>query len=205
MADSLRMSDTLQTINPATGEELMRYPMMSDSDVTSTIEKSHAAFLKWRHETPEKRAQVIKGLGKALRDNKEELAKLMTQEMGKMIAQGRQEVDLCAGICDWTAENGPDAFKAEERELSGGGKGLVTYAPLGVIYGIQPWNFPTYQVIRYAIANLMAGNSVLLKHAENVTGSGLMIEKILNEGGLPENLFSVLKPTMSSPTSWCAA
>ena len=117
----------------------------------------------------------------------------MTNEMGKLVQQGEQEIDLCAGICDWTAENGPEELKSEERQLPNGGRGLVTYAPIGVIYGIQPWNFPTYQVIRYAIANLMAGNGVLLKHAESVTGSGLMLEKLFRDAGLPENLFSVLR------------
>jgi len=112
--------------------------------------------------------------------------------MGKLLKQGEQEVDLCAGICEWTAANGPDNLKDEERELPDGGRGIITYSPIGVIYGIQPWNFPAYQVIRYAIANLMAGNGVLLKHAESVTGSGLLIEKIFNEAGLPKNLFKVI-------------
>ncbi|WP_084420100.1 NAD-dependent succinate-semialdehyde dehydrogenase [Henriciella litoralis] len=193
MADSQRLSDMLTTINPTTGKELERYPMMGDSEVESTVKKCHEAFLSWRHETPEKRAEVIRAIGKGLKDNKDELAELMTREMGKLVKQGKQEVDLCAGICDWTAENGPDNLKTEERKLPNGGRGLVAYSPIGVIYGIQPWNFPTYQVVRYAIANLMAGNGVLLKHAENVTGSGLMIEKIFREAGLPENLFSVLR------------
>ncbi len=193
MADSLRMSDTLSTINPATGEALERYPMMTNEDADSAVKACHEAFLGWRHETPARRAEIIKGLGQALRDNKQALAELMTREMGKLISQGKQEIDLCAGICDWTAANGPDALKTEERELPDGGRGRVAYSPIGVIYGIQPWNFPAYQVIRYTIANLMAGNGVLLKHAENVTGSGLMIEDILNKGGLPENLFKVLR------------
>nr|WP_300380044.1 NAD-dependent succinate-semialdehyde dehydrogenase [Henriciella sp.] len=189
----MKLSDTLTTINPATGEEIERYPFMSDDEVETAIQGCHDAFLKWRHESPEKRADTIRKVGKALRDNKDELADLMTREMGKLVKQGKQEVDLCAGICDWTADNGPEELKAEQRELPNGGRGLVTYAPIGVIYGIQPWNFPTYQVIRYTIANLMAGNGVLLKHAESVTGSGLMIEKIMKEAGLPENLFTVLR------------
>lgn len=112
--------------------------------------------------------------------------------MGKLEKQGKQEVDLCSAICDYTSENGPESLKDEERALPEGGKGFITYSPSGVIYGIQPWNFPAYQVVRYSIANLMAGNGVLLKHAENVTGSALLIEKIYLEAGLPENLFKVL-------------
>ena len=193
MADSQTLGDMLVTINPATGEELERYPRMGNSDVENTIQKCHEAFLDWRHTAPEKRAEIIKAIGEGLRSKKTELARLMTNEMGKLVQQGEQEVDLCAGICDWTAQNGPKELEAEDRELPNGGKGRVVYSPIGVVYGIQPWNFPTYQVIRYAIANLMAGNGVLLKHAESVTGSGLMLEKLFRDAGLPENLFSVLR------------
>lgn len=193
MADSQRLGDMLTTINPATGEELERYPLMSDSDWEKTIEQCHEAFLEWRHKSHEERGKVIKAIGEGLRSKKSQFAKLMTNEMGKLLKQSEQEIDLCAAICDWTAGNGPEELKTEERELPGGGRGRVAYSPIGVIYGIQPWNFPCYQVIRYAIANLMAGNGVMLKHAESVTGSGLMIEKIFRDAGLPENLFSVLR------------
>ncbi|WP_084398066.1 NAD-dependent succinate-semialdehyde dehydrogenase [Henriciella aquimarina] len=193
MADSQQLGDMLTTINPATGEELERFPRMGDSDVENTIQKCHEAFLDWRHESPGKRAEIIKAIGERLRSKKTELARLMTNEMGKLVKQGEQEIDLCAGICDWTAENGPKELQREERKLPNGGRGLIAYSPIGVIYGIQPWNFPAYQVIRYAIANLMAGNGVLLKHAESVTGSGLMLEKLFRDAGLPENLFSVLR------------
>ncbi|WP_300396056.1 NAD-dependent succinate-semialdehyde dehydrogenase [Henriciella sp.] len=193
MADSQQLGDMLTTINPANGQELERYPRMGDSDVETIIQNCHEAFLDWRHESPEKRGEIIKAIGEGLRSKKSELARLMTNEMGKLVKQGEQEVDLCAGICDWTAANGPKELAAEERELPNGGKGRIAYSPIGVIYGIQPWNFPAYQVIRYAIANLMAGNGVLLKHAESVTGSGLMLEKIFRDAGLPENLFSVLR------------
>ena len=195
MADSQRLSDMLITINPSNGEELERYPYMSDGDFNDTIEKCHEAFLEWRHETPEHRAEIIKKIGEGLKSKKTELTRMMTNEMGKVLKQGEAEMDLCIGICDWTAENGPKELRNEERELPNGGKGIITYSPIGVIYGIQPWNFPAYQVVRYAIANLMAGNGVLLKHAESVTGSGLMLEKIFRDAGLPENLFSVLRIT----------
>ena len=117
----------------------------------------------------------------------------MVKEMGKLPSQARGEVDLCVGICDYTAEHGPTKLADEERKPGNGERGIVTYSPMGVIYGIQPWNFPTYQVVRYSIANLMAGNGVLLKHAENVTGSGLLLEKIYAEAGLPKNLFTALR------------
>ncbi len=183
---------TLKTINPATGKELKIYNYFSDQEAKDAVEDCHEAFLKWRQKSPKQRAEVIKAIGEKITEHKDELVKLMTSEMGKLLKQGEQEVDLCAGICEWTAANGPDNLKDEERELPDGGRGIITYSPIGVIYGIQPWNFPAYQVIRYAIANLMAGNGVLLKHAESVTGSGLLIEKIFNEAGLPKNLFKVI-------------
>ncbi|GGW81560.1 NAD-dependent succinate-semialdehyde dehydrogenase [Salegentibacter mishustinae] len=183
---------TLKTINPATGKELKTYNYFSDQEAKDAVEDCHEAFLKWRQKSPKQRAEVIKAIGEKITEHKDELVKLMTSEMGKLLKQGEQEVDLCAGICEWTAANGPENLKNEERELPDGGRGIITYSPLGVIYGIQPWNFPAYQVIRYAIANLMAGNGVLLKHAESVTGSGLLIEKIFNEAGLPKNLFKVI-------------
>ena len=183
---------TLKTINPATGKELKTYNYFSDQEAKDAVEDCHEAFLKWRQKSPKQRAEVIKSIGEKITEHKDELVKLMTSEMGKLLKQGEQEVDLCAGICEWTAANGPDNLKDEERELPDGGRGIITYSPIGVIYGIQPWNFPAYQVIRYAIANLMAGNGGLLKHAESVTGSGLLIEKIFNEAGLPKNLFKVI-------------
>ena len=185
--------DTIQTINPSTGKPLARYKMMTDQEASDAVQATHNAFLEWKTFPLEKRAAFIQKIGKSLAKHKEQLVKLMTEEMGKLISQGEQEVDLCVGICEYTAQNGPKALQDEKRTLPQGGKGVITYSPLGVIYGIQPWNFPTYQVMRYTIANLMAGNGVLLKHAENVTGSALLIEKIISEAGLPKNLFTVLR------------
>ena len=191
--DENSREEFLKTINPATGKELKTYKLMTDKEAEDAVKASHKAFLGWKNSSLKKRAEHIKNIGKSLKKNKDKLVNLMTSEMGKMLSQGEQEVDLCIGICDYTAKIGPEELKDENRTLPNGGKGLITYSPLGVIYGIQPWNFPTYQVMRYTIANLMAGNSILLKHAENVTGSALLIEEIIKESGLPENLFTVLR------------
>ena len=185
----------LETINPTTGKVIKKYALMTDKQADEAVEKCHKAFLDWRMVSHKERGKIIKAIGKELKENAEELSKLMTNEMGKLLKQSKQEVELCAGICDWTAAHGPETLKDEERELPDGGKGIITNAPVGVIYGIQPWNFPVYQVIRYSIANLMAGNGILLKHAENVTGTGLMLQKIYEKAGLPKNLFTVLKIT----------
>ena len=188
----MKKEKTFETINPATEEIIQKYTFMTDEEAKNAVQQCHDAFLDWKLQSAEDRAEIIKAIGKNLAKHKKELVKLMTQEMGKVLAQGEEEVDLCAGICEWTAENGPKMLKSKKQELPNGGKGFITYSPIGVIYGIQPWNFPTYQVIRYSIANLMAGNGVLLKHAENVSGSGKMIEKIFEEAGLPKHLFKVL-------------
>ncbi|MEW4448643.1 NAD-dependent succinate-semialdehyde dehydrogenase [Qipengyuania sp. JC766] len=180
------------TINPATGEDLSTYDRISADEAKHKVEACHAAFQEWKMRSLEDRAEVLRGVGKALRDHKDELAQLMTDEVGKLIKDSRDEVELCAAICDYTAENGPKELADEKREPGNAGRGIVHYSPIGVIYGIQPWNFPAYQVIRYAIANLMTGNGVLLKHAANCTGSGLKIAEIFEKGGLPENLFTVL-------------
>ncbi|MCC3307950.1 NAD-dependent succinate-semialdehyde dehydrogenase [Psychrobacter sanguinis] len=185
------MSD-ITTINPATGKEIKSYNYMSDAEVNKIIEASHQAFLQWRETSHEERAKVITSIGDKLIEHKEDLARLMTEERGKTYEHSLQEVDLCKSICDYTAANGVAALADDERDLEGLEKGIITYQPIGIIYGIQPWNYPAYQVFRYTIANLMAGNAILLKHAANVTGSGLLIEKILHESDLPNDLFRTL-------------
>lgn len=182
----------ITTVNPATGENIKDYNYMSDDEVDNIIDASHKVFTKWRLVSADERAKVINSIGETLMKYKDELAELMTKERGKTLAGSLGEVDLCKAICDFTASEGVAALADDERDIEGIKKGLISYDPIGIIYGIQPWNFPAYQVFRYTIANLMAGNSILLKHASNVTGSGLLIEKIMQESDLPEGLFRTL-------------
>lgn len=182
----------ITTVNPATGEDIKEYNYMSNDEVSKIVDASHEAFLQWRTTSHEERAKVLNSIGETLMKYKEELSRLMTEERGKLYSQSLQEIDLCKAICDYTAEKGVAALADDERDIEGLKKGIVTYQPIGVIYGMQPWNFPAYQVFRYTIANLMAGNSVLLKHAANVTGSGLLIEKIFHESDLPNDLFRTI-------------
>lgn len=185
------MSNSLKTINPFTEDDLKTYPHMSDAEAMAVVEASHTAFLDWRLKSLEERAEVIAAIGAEMRKSKEDFAQLMTDEVGKLLRDSRSEVDLCAAICDYTAKIGPDALADEEREIEGG-KGYVMHSPIGVVYGIQPWNFPAYQAVRYSIASLMAGNGVLLKHAEACTGSGLFLRDLYERAGLPKGLFGVL-------------
>lgn len=188
----LEKEETITTINPATGQEIKKHKLMTDDAAKKVVEQCHQAFLEWKLKDVKERAEVIKDIGKSLQEHKDTLTRLMTREMGKLLRQSVQEVDLCTGICDYTAQTGPEQLAEDERELLEGGRGIITYAPIGVVYGIQPWNFPAYQVIRYAIANLMAGNGVLLKHAQNVTGTAKLLIEIFEKGGLPKNLFALL-------------
>ncbi|MEM5519508.1 NAD-dependent succinate-semialdehyde dehydrogenase [Sulfitobacter sp. AS59] len=183
----------ITTVNPATEEEIQTYDMMSEDEATARLEACHAAFLEWRELTHEERAPYLSKIATKLRDNADELAALMTQETGKLLKDGQSEVEICAAIFDYTAKNGPDALADEERTHGAEGKrGVVSYQPIGVIYSIQPWNFPLYQPVRVLAANLMAGNGCVLKHASICTGSGLRLRELCIEAGLPEDLFQVI-------------
>ena len=186
------MSNQVTTINPATGKDLKSYDVMSEEQTMTAVQDCHEAFKAWKATPIEERGEIIKKIGEQFKEHEEDFAELMTQEMGKLFKHGKQELQLCAGICEYTAATGAKELANEEVDLQNGGKGIVTYSPLGVIYGIQPWNFPAYQVVRYSIVNLMAGNGILLKHAENVTGSALKLKEIYEAAGLPKDLFNVL-------------
>lgn len=177
---------TITTINPATEEQLQTYNLMSETEAIDALEKCHAAFLEWRNQSHEDRGKYLTKIGQKLRDNADELAALMTRETGKLLKDGLREVEICAAIFDYTAKNGPDELADEERTHDADGKrGVVSYQPLGVIYSIQPWNFPLYQPVRVLAANLMAGNGCVLKHASICTGSGLRLKELCDEAGLP--------------------
>ncbi len=184
---------TLSTVDPATEEEIETYELMSRDAAFEKVEACHAAFLEWRTRSHEERAPVLRDLAEALRDHADDLAELMTRETGKLLRDGRMEVELCAQLFEYAAEQGPKELADEERTYRGGKKpGLVSYRPIGVIYSIQPWNFPVYQPVRVLAANLMAGNGCILKHASICTGSGLLLRDVFLDAGLPEGLFDVV-------------
>ena len=185
------MSNTVDTINPATEQVINSYTLLSQAQAEQVIEKSHETYLKWRLTSFTERAQHLNKLASLFESQKEALAKLMTEEMGKVYEQGFQEVQLCADICRYTAEHGADMLSDEERDMQGG-RAIISYLPTGVLLGIQPWNFPLYQVIRYSAANIMAGNTTVLKHAGNVFGMAEKIETLFLQAGFPEHCFSNL-------------
>ena len=183
----------IQTRNPATGEVLETYEVMSEQEVFAKIDSAHEAFLDWRSKSHEERAPYLRKIAGVLRDNSERFSELMTREMGKLLRDGKTEVELCARLFDYAADKGPEELADQERTHSGGKKrGIVTFSPIGVIYSVQPWNFPLYQPVRVLAANLIAGNSVILKHASICTGSGLLLRDLCVEAGLPKGLFDVI-------------
>ncbi|MEQ6202261.1 NAD-dependent succinate-semialdehyde dehydrogenase [Sulfitobacter sp. HNIBRBA2951] len=184
---------TITTTNPATGARIETYDLMTKDEAIQKLEAAHEAFLDWRGKTHEERGEYLVRIAKVLRENSDELAQLMTRETGKLIKDGKTEVEICAAIFEYTAKNGPDVLADEERKHGkNGARGVVSYQPIGVIYSIQPWNFPLYQPVRVLAANLMAGNGCVLKHASICTGSGLRLRELCIEAGLPEDLFQVV-------------
>lgn len=179
----------ISTINPATEEVLAEYQTMSSSEIEAIISRTHGDFLAWRGVSMQERTLLMKRLAALLRDQKEHHAALISREMGKPLAQAVAEVVKCSWVCDFYAEQASLFLKPEESILDGGARGVVKFEPLGLVLGIMPWNFPFWQVFRFAAPAIMAGNAIIVKHSPNVTGSAIAIEKLFREAGFPENLF----------------
>lgn len=181
----------ITTINPATGEIIRHYEEMSAEKTIHIIEASHQAYLSWREYTIAERAEPIRKLADLLVEHKHNYAVLMATEMGKPLAQGEAEIEKCAGLCRHYAEHAeaylqPQVIKTEMT------KSYVMFEPLGLVLGIMPWNFPFWQVFRFAVPTMMAGNGALLKHASISTGTALAIEKLFKDAGCPDNIFRTL-------------
>ena len=185
------MSNTVETINPATEQTLKSYTLLSTDDAKKAVDASHEAFTSWRKTSLAERSKLFNALADKIDERADEIVELMIEEMGKVKAQGYQEVELCAGICRYTAENAESQLADEKREYEGG-NAIISYQPIGVILGIQPWNFPLYQVIRYSVPNIMAGNTTVLKHADNVFGMAEMIQELYEQAGFPKNVYQSL-------------
>ncbi|MEO6256114.1 MAG: NAD-dependent succinate-semialdehyde dehydrogenase [Sphingomicrobium sp.] len=181
----------LQTVDPATGEPGRAYDAQSIGDARAAAAAAHAAFREWRRTTFAERAALMHEAAAVLRRRSDEFARLMTAEMGKPISDGRTEIEKCAFQCDWFADHA-EAYLAREPVDIGGPEAFITFNPLGVVLAVMPWNFPFWQVIRFAAPALMAGNAALLKHASNVPGCALAIEQVFIEAGFPRDLFRTL-------------
>ncbi len=182
---------SLKSINPATDEVLEGYAEMGAEEVERILNESEVAFGEWKKSSFSRRAGLMKGAARVLRENNRAYAKLMALEMGKPLGEGLAEVEKCAWVCEYYAENG-EVFLADEEIETDAYRSFVSYRPLGVVLAIMPWNFPFWQVFRFAAPNLMGGNTGVLKHASNVPGCSMAIEEVFAKAGFPENVFRSL-------------
>src|SRR4029453_12005430 len=182
------MSATLRSANPATGETIREYAQPDDREVAALLQGAQRAFEEWRTTGFRERASLMRRAAARPRERQKDDAALMAAEMGKPVAQGKGEVEKCAWVCDWFAEHAERLLSPEDVETDAS-RSFVTFAPLGVVLAVMPWNFPFWQVIRFAAPAFMAGNAGLLKHAGNVSGCALAVESVFREAGFPEALF----------------
>ena len=182
---------SLQSINPATGEVLGTLETWSAEQVEQALAAAGTAARAWAATPLAARCQVVARAAQVLRDRREELARTMTLEMGKRVTEARAEVDKCAWVCEHYAEHGP-AYLEPEVVASDAGRSYVAFQPLGAVLAVMPWNFPLWQVFRFAAPALVAGNVGLLKHASNVPRCALEIERVFRTAGAPEGVFTTL-------------
>jgi len=182
---------SIQSINPATGEILESFKETSGQELDRILTGAHAAFLQWREVPFARRAQRMREAAQTLRTRRAEYARTMTLEMGKPIVQGEAEVDKCAWVCEYYADHA-EAFLAEQPRETEASRSYVRFDPLGPVLAVMPWNFPFWQVFRFAAPALMAGNAGVLKHASNVPRCALAIEAVFREAGFPRGLFSTV-------------
>ncbi|MDH5180626.1 MAG: NAD-dependent succinate-semialdehyde dehydrogenase [Gammaproteobacteria bacterium] len=178
-------------VNPATGETVSEVPDWNDSSIEQALTEAATAAPMWAAVPVEHRAELLRKAAMVLREHLEEYASLITREMGKLIGEARAEIEKCALACDYYAEHGP-AFLLDEPIASDAGTSYVAYLPLGTVLAVMPWNFPFWQVFRFAAPALVAGNTGLLKHASNVPGCALAIEEVFSRAGFPDGVFRSL-------------
>ncbi len=181
----------LTSINPANGQVIAEYPAHSPEQVEEILQKVQHTYRLWHRTSFSDRARSMRNLARLLRERKETLASLMTEEMGKLLREGRAEIEKCAWVCEYFADRA-EGFLQNELVETEARKSYVTFQPLGVILAVMPWNFPFWQVFRFAAPALMAGNTAVLKHASNVCGCALAIEELFRSAGFPPDVFRTL-------------
>jgi succinate-semialdehyde dehydrogenase/glutarate-semialdehyde dehydrogenase len=176
------------SINPFDQSIIAEHPVVADSELDTILKKAEKAFEVWSEKSYSQRAEILLKAGELLRSEKENHARTMSLEMGKILNEARAEVEKCANACDYYAESG-EQFMHDESILTEAKKSFVAFQPVGAVFAIMPWNYPYWQVIRAAAPTLMAGNVMLLKHAPNVSMCAKAIEKVFLEAGAPEGVF----------------
>jgi succinate-semialdehyde dehydrogenase/glutarate-semialdehyde dehydrogenase len=182
---------SIRTVNPATGAALAEYPVFSADGVSAALDRAATVQARWAALAFADRSAVLRRAAEVLRAEVDELALLVTREMGKPLAEARAEVEKCATACDYYAEHAAE-FLADEPVDTSADRSWVGYEPVGVVLAVMPWNFPLWQVLRFAAPALMAGNAALLKHSPNSTGCALAVQRVLTSAGAPEGLFTAL-------------
>ena len=182
---------SIQSINPATDEVLESFEETSSVKLDNVLTGAHAAFLDWRKTPVATRARSMREAASVLRAGRGDYARTMTLEMGKPIVQAEAEVDKCAWVCDYYADHA-EGFLAEQPRETDASRSYIRFDPLGPVLAVMPWNFPFWQVFRFAAPALMAGNAGILKHASNVPGCALAIEEVFRDAGFPPGLFSTV-------------
>lgn len=183
--------DQISTINPATGKVITSYNITETEQILQIVNNARSAFESWKKKDILERCGHIRNLVKILKKNKEQYAKIITEEMGKPITQSYAEIDKCVWLCEYYAEYA-ESFLRDEIIPTEFRKSLVSFEPIGIVVGIMPWNFPFWQVMRYVVPTLIAGNVAILKHSSICIGCALKIKDALNESGLPENVFQLV-------------
>ncbi|MCA9383934.1 NAD-dependent succinate-semialdehyde dehydrogenase [Candidatus Dojkabacteria bacterium] len=181
----------IQAINPATGEMLQSYNELTDKELEQKLQLAHSTFLKWKETSFAERKEKMLKVAELLKARSSEYGELMTTEMGKPFTQAKAEAEKCAWNAEYFAENSEE-FLAEEIIKTDASESYVRFDPLGIILLVMPWNYAFWQVIRQAVPSIMAGNTIVLKHASNVPGSALAIEKLFRDAGFPEGVFQTL-------------
>ena len=181
----------IQTINPATNKVEKTFTEMTDEEVDKAVAQSAATFEEWKRTYFKIRAEILHKVAGLLREKKKDLAKMITMEMGKLVSQAEGEIKLSAEIFDYYANNA-EGFLADKILTPVHGQAMVRHSPIGVLFGVQPWNFPFYQVARFAAPNIMVGNTILVKHASIVPQCAIAIEEIFKQAGAPLGLYTNL-------------
>jgi succinate-semialdehyde dehydrogenase/glutarate-semialdehyde dehydrogenase len=174
--------------NPATGELIEKVPNATDEEVQAAIDRVHRGYSSWRSRPVSERAKIVSRAADLFAERADELAAIMTLEMGKRINEGRGEIGIVVDIFNYYADNGP-ALLADEPVSIKGGEAVITKGPIGALLGVMPWNFPCYQVARFVAPNLVLGNTILLKHASICPRSAAAIEQVLRDAGVPDDVY----------------